>query len=69
VREHHVAQEFFDEVQAESDALAERFREFCVNMPLPAPDRMFSEVYAEPSPVLEAQRAAFLEYHASFEGV
>jgi pyruvate dehydrogenase E1 component alpha subunit len=69
VREHHVGQEFFDEVQAESDELAARFREFCENMPQPAPDRMFSQVYAEPSPVLEAQRAAYLDYHASFEGV
>ena len=68
VREHHVGQEFFDEVQAESDELAARFREFCENMPQPAPDRMFSQVYAEPSPVLEAQRAAYLDYHASFEG-
>jgi pyruvate dehydrogenase E1 component alpha subunit len=69
VREHHVGQEFFDEVQSESDALAARFREFCANMPQPAPDRMFSQVYAESSPVLEAQRAGFLDYHASFEGV
>ena len=69
VREHHVGQEFFDEVQTESDALAARFREFCVNMPPPAPDRMFARVYAEPSPVLEAQRAAYLDYRASFEGV
>jgi 2-oxoisovalerate dehydrogenase E1 component subunit alpha len=69
VREHHVGQEFFDAVQAESDELAARFREFCVNMPQPAPDRMFSQVYAEPSPALEAQRAAYLDYHASFEGV
>jgi 2-oxoisovalerate dehydrogenase E1 component subunit alpha len=69
VREHHVGQEFFDEVQAESDALAARFREFCVNMPQPAPDRMFAQVYAEPSPVLEAQRTEYLDYHSSFEGV
>ncbi|GAA4687575.1 pyruvate dehydrogenase (acetyl-transferring) E1 component subunit alpha [Pseudonocardia yuanmonensis] len=67
VREHGVGQEFFDEVQAESDELAARFRAFCVAMPDPAPDRMFSEVYAEPSPQLEAQKQAFLEYHASFE--
>jgi pyruvate dehydrogenase E1 component alpha subunit len=67
VREHHVGQEFFDEVQAESDALAARFREFCENMPQPSPDRMFSQVYAEPSPQLEAQRAAYLDYRASFE--
>ena len=69
VREHGIGQEFFDEVQAESDALAARFREFCVNMPPPAPDRMFSQVYAEPSPVLEAQRAEYLAYHESFEEV
>jgi pyruvate dehydrogenase E1 component alpha subunit len=67
VREHGVGQEFFDEVQGESDALAARFREFCVNMPPPAPDRMFSQVYEEPSPVLEAQRAEYLAYHGSFE--
>jgi 2-oxoisovalerate dehydrogenase E1 component alpha subunit len=69
VREHGVGQEFFDEVQGESDALAARFREFCVDMPQPAADRMFSQVYAEPSPQLEAQRAGFLDYHSSFEGV
>jgi 2-oxoisovalerate dehydrogenase E1 component alpha subunit len=69
VREHGVGQEFFDGVQAESDELAARFREFCVDMPQPAPDRMFSQVYAEPSPLIEAQRAEFLDYHASFEGV
>jgi 2-oxoisovalerate dehydrogenase E1 component alpha subunit len=67
VREHGVGQEFFDGVQAESDALAARFREFCVNMPPPAPDRMFSQVYAEGSTLLEAQRAEYLAYHQSFE--
>jgi 2-oxoisovalerate dehydrogenase E1 component alpha subunit len=67
VREYGVGQEFFDEVQAESDALATRFREFCVAMPAPAPDRMFSQVYAEPSPLLEAQRAEYLAYRESFE--
>ncbi|GAA1250781.1 pyruvate dehydrogenase (acetyl-transferring) E1 component subunit alpha [Pseudonocardia aurantiaca] len=69
VREHGVGQEFFDEVQAESDALAARFREHCLNMPPPAPDRMFSQVYAEGSPVLDAQRAEYLAYYESFEGV
>ena len=51
-------------MQAESDELAARFREYCVDMPPPAPDRMFSQVYAEGSPQLDAQRAAFLAYHA-----
>jgi pyruvate dehydrogenase E1 component alpha subunit len=67
VRQHQVEQSFFDEVAAESDALAARFREFCVNMPQPGPERIFSEVYAEPSPVLDAQRDEFLAYHSSFE--
>ena len=68
VRGHGVEQEFFDGVQAEADELAARFRQFCVDMPPPAPDRMFANVYDEPSPVLEAQREQFLAYHASFEG-
>ena len=53
--------------QAEADELAARFREFCMQMPAPAPDRMFSEVYAEESPQVAAQREEFLAYHASFE--
>ncbi|WP_308258107.1 pyruvate dehydrogenase (acetyl-transferring) E1 component subunit alpha [Pseudonocardia lacus] len=68
VREHGVGAEHFDALQAESDALAERFRAFCVDMPQPGPDRMFSEVYAEGSPQVDAQREAYLAYHASFEG-
>jgi 2-oxoisovalerate dehydrogenase E1 component alpha subunit len=69
VRSHQVEQDFFDGIQAESDELAARFREFCVNMPAPAVDRIFSQVYAEGSPNVDAQREAFLAYHASFEGV
>jgi len=68
VRSLGVEQGFFDEIAAESDALAERFRRFCNEMPAPAPDRMFSQVYAEESPLVAAQREGFLAYHASFEG-
>ena len=68
VRSLGVEQGYFDEVAAESDALAERFRRFCMEMPAPAPDRMFSQVYAEESPLVAAQREGFLAYHASFEG-
>ncbi len=66
VRSNGVEQEFFDSVQAESDELATRFRQFCVDMPPPAPDRMFSQVYAEGSPQIDAQREAFLAYHSTF---
>ncbi|WP_181779433.1 thiamine pyrophosphate-dependent dehydrogenase E1 component subunit alpha [Pseudonocardia pini] len=68
VRELGVGPEFFDSVQEESDELAARFRAFCLAMPDPGPERMFSEVYAELSPQLEAEKAAYLEYHASFSG-
>lgn len=67
VRELGVGPEFFDGLAVEADELAARFRAFCVDMPAPDPDRMFSQVYAEPSPLVEAQRAEFLAYHASFE--
>jgi pyruvate dehydrogenase E1 component alpha subunit len=66
VRELGVEQEFFDGVQAESDELATRFRQFCTDMPAPPPDRIFSQVYAEGSPLLDAQREEYLAYHASF---
>jgi 2-oxoisovalerate dehydrogenase E1 component alpha subunit len=69
VRSHGVEQDYFSGVQAESDELAARFREFCANMPPPAPDRMFSQVYAEGSPNLDAQREAYLAYQATFEEV
>jgi 2-oxoisovalerate dehydrogenase E1 component subunit alpha len=67
VREHALGPEFFDSVTEESDALAARFREHCLTMPEPGPERIFSEVYAEPSRPLTAQRDEFLAYHASFE--
>ena len=67
VREHGVGQEFFTGVTDEADALAERMRAYCRALPEPGPGRIFSGVYAEPSPVLDAQRDAYLEYCASFE--
>ncbi len=58
--------EFFQGVAAEADELSARLRDYCISMPAPGPERIFSEVYAEPSPSLAAQRAEFLAYHASF---
>ncbi len=68
VRSLGVGQDYFDDVQAESDALAARFRDFCVSMPKPGPERIFSDVYAELTPPLRAQRDEYLAYQASFEG-
>ncbi|MFC4005375.1 pyruvate dehydrogenase (acetyl-transferring) E1 component subunit alpha [Prauserella oleivorans] len=61
-------QAFFDEVQAEADAFAAELRDFCFNMPDPPPERIFANVYAEPSPVLDAQREEYLSYLAGFAG-
>jgi len=66
VREGMADQSFFDAIQAESDELATRFRDYCINMPSPGPERIFANVYAEESPPLAAQRDEFLAYHASF---
>ncbi|HEU0129172.1 MAG TPA: pyruvate dehydrogenase (acetyl-transferring) E1 component subunit alpha [Pseudonocardiaceae bacterium] len=66
VREGLAEPEFFDGVAAESDELAARLRDYCTSMPVPDPERIFSKVYVEPPPYLEAQREEFLAYQASF---
>src|SRR5690348_13681915 len=66
VRGHEVGQDFFAGVGEEADAVAARLRAHCVALPDPGPERIFSGVYAEPSPDLDAQREAHLAYHASF---
>ncbi|MEV6909489.1 pyruvate dehydrogenase (acetyl-transferring) E1 component subunit alpha [Amycolatopsis sp. NPDC051071] len=59
-------QAFFDQVQADSDAFAAELREYCFNMPEPPPERIFSNVYAESTPLLDAQREEFLSYLDGF---
>ena len=68
VREGLAGQDFFDGVAAEADELAVRFRDFCVNMPQPGPERIFANIYAQESPPVTAQRDAYLAYHESFAG-
>jgi 2-oxoisovalerate dehydrogenase E1 component alpha subunit len=59
---------FFEQLEAEADALAARVRKGCLEMPDPHPDSMFEHVYAEPSPIVERQRREFADYLAGFEG-
>ena len=66
IREHAADQEFFDSIDAEADELAARFRDFCFSMPEPPPERMFSQVYAEETPQIAAQREDHLRYLAGF---
>ncbi|GGL96112.1 pyruvate dehydrogenase (acetyl-transferring) E1 component subunit alpha [Nakamurella endophytica] len=66
VRTGQADQAFFDGVAAEADALAARFREHCLAMTPPPPDRIFSHVYSEPHRQLDRQRAEYLQYLAGF---
>ncbi len=60
--------EFFDEVDAEAEALAVRLRDGCRALPDPSPLSPFDKVYVEQVPELVRQRDQFAAYFASFEG-
>jgi pyruvate dehydrogenase E1 component alpha subunit len=66
VRESLAEPGFFAEVADQADKLARRLREYCTSMPVPGPERIFSNIYAEASPSIDAARADYLAYHASF---
>ncbi|MFD9702658.1 pyruvate dehydrogenase (acetyl-transferring) E1 component subunit alpha [Lentzea sp. NPDC059081] len=68
VRQQWADSSFFEGVEAEADQLGEELREFCTNMPDPPAGRIFSNVYAEGSPALDAQRDEFLDYVSGFAG-
>jgi 2-oxoisovalerate dehydrogenase E1 component alpha subunit len=58
---------FEDEVAAQADAAATVLRQGCLAMPDPGPEALFSQVYADPHPLLEEERAAYEEYQAAFD--
>src|SRR3954465_7260238 len=58
--------DFFEGIEAEADELAARIRKGTLEMVDPPGTSMFDHVYAEQTPQLAAQRAEFVEYHASF---
>jgi 2-oxoisovalerate dehydrogenase E1 component alpha subunit len=59
---------FFEAVDVEADVLAITVREGCLSMPDPEPMSMFDNVYVDEHPLIEAERAGFAAYAASFEG-
>jgi len=61
-------EDFFAEVQADSDEIAARVRKGCLEMPDPNVLDIFDHVYAEQSPELESQQQQFAAYLATFEG-
>jgi 2-oxoisovalerate dehydrogenase E1 component alpha subunit len=59
--------EFFAEVDAEAKLIGARVREACRTMPDPPPLAIFDNVYAEPTPILRAEREQYAAYLDSFE--
>jgi pyruvate dehydrogenase E1 component alpha subunit len=59
---------FFGEVDESATRIALDLRERVLDMPDPQPVTMFDNVYPHGSPEIDRQRAAFEQYHASFEG-
>ena len=58
--------DFFASVEVEAEALAVRLREGCRALPDPTLDSIFTNVYAEPHPLVSEERATAAAYHASF---
>jgi len=68
VAEGELPAEFEAELDAEAGALAERIRATVHAMGRPSTGSMFDHVYAGPNAVVDAERAWFQEYEASFLG-
>ncbi|WP_084701662.1 pyruvate dehydrogenase (acetyl-transferring) E1 component subunit alpha [Cryptosporangium arvum] len=66
VRQQVVDQSFFEEVDAEADALAARVRAGCLEMPDPEAAHLFNHVYSGEHSVLKEQQEAFAAYHSEF---
>ena len=61
-------QAFFEAVDEEAEELAVTVRTGCLAMPDPELNSMFDHIYVEEHPLVEAERAGFAAYTASFEG-
>jgi 2-oxoisovalerate dehydrogenase E1 component alpha subunit len=69
LRRHGTAgDDFFNEIQAEADALGVTLREGCKAMPEPRLQDVFDNVYVDITPELETQRDELVAYLESFEG-
>jgi 2-oxoisovalerate dehydrogenase E1 component alpha subunit len=66
VRNNLADQPFLDDVEAESERLADRLRAECRALSDPAPTSIFEHVYTEPTPELLAQRDEMSAYLDSF---
>ncbi|MFI5959650.1 pyruvate dehydrogenase (acetyl-transferring) E1 component subunit alpha [Cryptosporangium sp. NPDC051539] len=66
VRQQVADQSFFDEINAEADELAAEVRKGCLELPDPAPETLFDQVYETPTAPLEQQRETFRAYSSEF---
>ncbi|QDB80527.1 pyruvate dehydrogenase (acetyl-transferring) E1 component subunit alpha [Georgenia wutianyii] len=62
----HADEAFLAEVEAAAEELGESTREYCRALTPPPAETMFDHVYAAAHPQVEAERAWFTEYQASF---
>jgi 2-oxoisovalerate dehydrogenase E1 component alpha subunit len=67
-KQHLADDEFFAAVDADATAAAVELRERVLAMPDPEPLRVFDHVYANGSPLLDAERDKHAAYLATFEG-
>jgi pyruvate dehydrogenase E1 component alpha subunit len=61
--------EFEHEVAAAAGDAATALRSGVLDMPNPEPAALFEHVYADPHPLLEAERDAYLQYLAEYDEV
>jgi pyruvate dehydrogenase E1 component alpha subunit len=61
--------EFEHEVAAAAGNAATALRSGVLDMPNPEPAALFENVYADPHPLLEAERDAYLQYLAEYDEV
>jgi pyruvate dehydrogenase E1 component alpha subunit len=61
-----VDDDFFESLDAESEALAQRLRDGVRSMPDPQPEQMFDHIYAEPHATVEKQRRDYADYVSGF---
>ena len=64
--EQYADEQFFTELDTESEALGRRVREAVRAMPDPAPLALFEHVYADGHALVDEERAQFAAYQASF---
>ncbi len=60
--------DFFEQLDADADALAARVRQGCLDLPDPDPLSVFEHVYDEMTPLLQEQRDGYASYLSGFAG-